>query len=196
MPPSTSQSRCHLALPPPGRQPPPPTCVHSTPLGVATCLARRPATSPGGEIWARPAAPPLAEIGQRDRASLAADWSGDHVTASDWPGVTSGELHQILLDCCWPLTCSAVAATTQHLAILPTNLSHFVIIIYSSAILGPKVSSILLHCDGSDSCIRRNYGVCGFYWLASHRTARPVFWPLKPAVSSDQSIPAWQSHKM
>ena len=30
----------------------------------------------------------------------------------------------------------------------------------------------------------------------SHRTALLVFWPLKPAVLSDRSIPAWQGHKM
>ena len=29
-----------------------------------------------------------------------------------------------------------------------------------------------------------------------HRTAPLVFWPLKPAVSSDRSIPAWQRDKM
>ena len=29
-----------------------------------------------------------------------------------------------------------------------------------------------------------------------HRNALLVFWSLKPAVSSDRSIPAWQGHKM
>ena len=29
-----------------------------------------------------------------------------------------------------------------------------------------------------------------------HRTVLLVFWPLKLAVSSDQSIPAWQGHKI
>ena len=31
---------------------------------------------------------------------------------------------------------------------------------------------------------------------ARHRTALLVFWSLKPAVSSDRSIPVWQSHKI
>ena len=35
-----------------------------------------------------------------------------------------------------------------------------------------------------------------FSLVHCHRTALLVFWPLKPAVSSDWSIPAWQSHKM
>ena len=35
-----------------------------------------------------------------------------------------------------------------------------------------------------------------FLFSLSHRTALLVVWPLKPAVSSDRSIPAWQSHKM
>ena len=35
-----------------------------------------------------------------------------------------------------------------------------------------------------------------FFGTLHHRTALLIFWPLKPAVSSDRSIPAWQSHKM
>ena len=29
-----------------------------------------------------------------------------------------------------------------------------------------------------------------------HRTALSVFWPLKPAVSSDRLVPDWQGHKI
>ena len=35
-----------------------------------------------------------------------------------------------------------------------------------------------------------------YFLRLRHRTAPLVFWPLKPAVSSDRSIPAWQGHKI